>query len=426
MRYFLVLFAVFFSSPLCAQQTDDFEQHFESDTLSFQDSKLRLEKAIEIEPANARLWFRLGALYQSVSQYQKAEAPLEKAVGLEPENTRFLFVLGKNYYRLGKIKPAENTLLRLRQTDSTQVEGNLFLAKIYTKTDRYSDAYQVFASLVRNDSTSSFYFDQMAFCSYKTANYDRAIELYRQSLTLNPENVFTIKQLGSLYLGTKQYDSCIVLMTRAIEQTDSLFASFYSKRAMAHYRKSHYFRAEPNFEKAIALGDSSHENRKLFSFCLYETEKYKQAQEVLEKIVPKEIADYRPFLYLGVIYRKNGELSKSIEFLEKAHEMIVPGKYLLHTIYEQTAESYLQSKKYAKSIEYLQKDHELMNLPVTLYKIAAIYDAQMGSPNKALPYYERFLHDVEPYRARYAKEQREFSRKRVLKIKGEQHFEKAE
>ena len=58
------------------------------------EGKLQMEKAVELNPTNARYWYDLGGFAYNAQDYVKAKEAWNKAYQLDPKDTNIIKVQG--------------------------------------------------------------------------------------------------------------------------------------------------------------------------------------------------------------------------------------------------------------------------------------------------------------------------------------------
>jgi cytochrome c-type biogenesis protein CcmH/NrfG len=85
-----------------------------------------LEKAIELDPANAEAFYYLGKLYASKKEYAKAIQSYNKAIDLAPSSPDAFFNLGFIYYARKDYPKAEAMFLKVTELQSAYLDEAYF------------------------------------------------------------------------------------------------------------------------------------------------------------------------------------------------------------------------------------------------------------------------------------------------------------
>jgi tetratricopeptide (TPR) repeat protein len=108
----------------------------------FEDAEADLLRALELEPANAETYRRLGYIYQIDNQFDKALRALRQAVELEPNYYRNQWSLGKFYLDQGRYKQAVQYLSETVKMMPSLAKARYELAVAYTDTGEFDKALQ--------------------------------------------------------------------------------------------------------------------------------------------------------------------------------------------------------------------------------------------------------------------------------------------
>jgi tetratricopeptide (TPR) repeat protein len=85
-----------------------------------------LEKAIELDPANAEAFYYLGKLYASKKEYAKAIQSYNKAIDLAPSSPDAFFNLGFIYYARKDYPKAEAMFLKVTELQPAYLDEAYF------------------------------------------------------------------------------------------------------------------------------------------------------------------------------------------------------------------------------------------------------------------------------------------------------------
>ncbi len=85
-----------------------------------------LQKAIELDPANAEAFYNLGKLYTSKKEYAKAIQSYDKAIDLDPSSPDAFFNLGFLYYGRKDYPKAEALFLKVTELQPTYLDEAYF------------------------------------------------------------------------------------------------------------------------------------------------------------------------------------------------------------------------------------------------------------------------------------------------------------
>jgi tetratricopeptide (TPR) repeat protein len=97
----------------------------------YQEARLDLNKAIELEPQNPKLYHLRGKVYYSLVRYEKAIKDYSRAIELEPQNPQFLTDRGRTYHLLQRHEDAIQDYSQLINLNPNAAEPYLYRAIVY-------------------------------------------------------------------------------------------------------------------------------------------------------------------------------------------------------------------------------------------------------------------------------------------------------
>jgi tetratricopeptide (TPR) repeat protein len=91
-----------------------------------------MEKVVDLNPENARIYYNLGLIYQQTGDMKKAEEALQNALNIFPENYDFLYGLGYFYLQTENYDYAGQLAARLIELYPEQ-EAGYYLQSVILK-----------------------------------------------------------------------------------------------------------------------------------------------------------------------------------------------------------------------------------------------------------------------------------------------------
>ena len=191
------------------------------------EAQSKMEKALELNPAN--IWAHLGLkdimLYNN--NYEGAIKQLLEGLKHNPDNSRLSFELGECYL----LAHAEHHLMN---------------------EDCLSKASDSYTKLLQQDpGYAPAYFRLGHICEQK-ASYDQAIEYYKQGLTINPINQFAHFRLGKIHLLMGMTELAISRFKEVIELSKNRVHEIYQEGY--RFNKLRFFKEASALEAWIEMG----------------------------------------------------------------------------------------------------------------------------------------------------------------------------
>lgn len=147
-------------------------------------------KAIELDPSNARAYYNQGVAYSDKEDYDRAIANFNKAIELNPNNADAYHLRGLTY---------------VRQKDHNNAIADLNMAiKLNPNNADFNEGI-------------SFVYRSRALAYLRREDYDKAIADYDRLIELDPSNADAYMGRGLAYQGEKDYDRAIDSFNKVIE-----------------------------------------------------------------------------------------------------------------------------------------------------------------------------------------------------------------
>jgi len=217
-----------------------------------------LEKAQEMDPANAEVYFVKGTRFLRDEDHQKAKESFSEAIELDPQYSKAYNKRGFVKYRLGDFSGAISDFSQAIKIEPNNVEYLFNLAYMYDVSGKSQDAIDIYTSILENenieDSQEESHF-QRGLCHMDLDNYKEAISDFTESLILNPDSVRYFESRGEAFENLSLYDSAILDYSRAIELSPTK-ANNYFNRGNIYAKLNQYGLSMTNYYKGLKLSSS--------------------------------------------------------------------------------------------------------------------------------------------------------------------------
>jgi tetratricopeptide (TPR) repeat protein len=244
-----------------------------------------LDRAVALDPANARAFIERSNVYRGIGRYDKAIADGNEAVRLDPNNPKAFDVRGNGFNLNGQNDRAiedYNEAIRLKpdyaQAYSDRGAAYYFKKDYQTSLKDYADtlrldpknaqAYSnrgaIYRKLGQNDraiaddseaikldSSVPEYFDNRGLSEADNADYDRAIADYDEAIKLRPQANFMTNR-GDAYNFKHDYDRAIADYDRAVALNPGFYLAYYN-RGVAYDKKGDYDHAIADYQQALSI-----------------------------------------------------------------------------------------------------------------------------------------------------------------------------
>jgi tetratricopeptide (TPR) repeat protein len=206
-----------------------------------------LEKALTIDPTDARVWLRLGHCLTKGEQYTAAIDALEHATGIDPSLSSAYSRLSQAFESVGRLAEAEQAMRRAVEIHSTSARFVL-LGDIQASLGRDQAAEESFREALRLDPTN----DEAMFNLAVLIRFGRDAEaeaLLRQAIGVDPLYAEAYRELGFELARQRKFDLAEeeLLTAVALDPDDEWVSVYLGTTLRAQNRwaeaKVHYNRA---------------------------------------------------------------------------------------------------------------------------------------------------------------------------------------
>jgi uncharacterized protein HemY len=197
-------------------------------------------------------------------------------------------ILGYSYLRLQSYEEAIDALEEALKQDPEKPETMFYLGLAYASDDRLEDAIEILELAKKNGYEPVIHVDQkLAELYFQVEDYDKASEEYEEVISLNATNIDYFVRPVWIYIDKiNQPEKATQLAEKALlHHPDNAMA--YNLLGWANVANNDFINAKKNLEKSLELQDSLD----------------------------------APYLNLGWMYEKQGNLQKAKDLYKKAFEV---------------------------------------------------------------------------------------------------------
>lgn len=231
----------------------------------------------------------LAQVYIQSAQFDKAAEQYRSILAIDSLHTNSLFALAQLYQRTNPEKSLRllNKIVRYK---GPSWDVLLQIAQLNTALHRFADAAEAFENLEKLDPGNIAVKQNLADLYMRTKQFDKAKKTINDVLEKNPGNPLLRATLADIYLQQNDWPNAKKELD-AVLQSDSLDPDLRFRIGLAYYNQS--------IKDSLLVGNA--------------IEVFKE----YEKAYPD---DWRPYLYLGVLYRSEKNDSLAENYLAKATE----------------------------------------------------------------------------------------------------------
>jgi tetratricopeptide (TPR) repeat protein len=247
------------------------------------------EKVIQNDPQNVNALFNLSTIYMQKGDQQKVLETYSKIISIDPEYEDAYFNRGLIY--LTKAQSQVSILVAYRDS----VEGNRKDNELSSRNELAKQEYERLFTRAKSDfqraseidpADREAYFHSGLLYINKAQTYNLTLSAYRDSLQKRPKDK---NLLGRSNISREE-------------------------------QKQHFNQAEIFFQKALEVVPNDLETLKYLGFSLLSQDRWKDAADVLERLVGLVPRDKEAWGYLSIAYARLGKKDKADEALEKSRQ----------------------------------------------------------------------------------------------------------
>lgn len=194
--------------------------------------------------------------YNGDEQYEEALDACVRAVSQDPDDADAHAYLSETYSNLAKWDQAYDEAARALELNNRSVEAQRAMAYALEVRGDYEGAAEGYQRAIELHPRLSHLYAFLARNYRVLGEYDLAIEQLQKAIDIDPQNPEAYDQLGWTYYQMADSSRAVVEIKRALE-VDPDFAPAYGHLGVIDYVRQRYEDAVPNFEKAIAAGNTS-------------------------------------------------------------------------------------------------------------------------------------------------------------------------
>ncbi|MCK4546295.1 MAG: tetratricopeptide repeat protein [Candidatus Eisenbacteria sp.] len=152
----------------------------------FEKALAEYRRALEFEPASARLWSNLGMAYLRMEAYEEAVEPLNRALELKPDFEAALSNLAVAYTYLEKLEDAARVMERAIDLEPGRAEFHDNLGVIYTRLGKKDKALECLRTAAALEPKFPEPYNNLGAIAMETGALQEARENFRRAMALSP------------------------------------------------------------------------------------------------------------------------------------------------------------------------------------------------------------------------------------------------
>ena len=339
-----------------------------------------ISQVANLQPADSADFskmFLIGQAYEGLLKYRDAYNCYKQCYVLDSTRTDMLNTLARISGYIGRAKEAEKYYKQVVGFDSTNFYANYQLARLYVQQQKFAEGMKYYDFLLERDTTNSALIRAKGDCYVLMDSLSEAVALYGPAFYRNVEDASlalvysnTLLKLGSM----PDAEEALLVCDLALYFNPEDLA-LRQKKAMIHFLLGQFNVSDSIYTVLLEERDSSYLTLKYGGCSRYNSRKWFDAIEPLEKAFEKDTTAADVCLLLGMSLAKTYDPKLALIYFDKAEKILTPDEYWSKKLIEFRAETYIKTGNCQKgSLLYYQlwnKEKEKLSL---LQNILSCYD----------------------------------------------------
>ena len=284
------------------------------------DALTDFNRAIELDPEDARAIARRGLTYRAMERYDDALTDFNRAIELDPEDARAIARRGLTYRAMERYDDALTDFTRAIELDPEDTQVIASRAETYRLTRRYEDALTDFTRAIELDPEDTQVIASRAETYRLTRRYEDALTDFTRAIELDPEDAWVIASRAETYRLTRRYEDALTDFTRAIE-LDPEDAWAIGRRAYAYRDMGRYEDALTDFTRGIELDPEDAWALASRAYAYRHMGRYEDALTDLDHAIELNPEDIVIIASRGLTYQDMGRYYDALTDLDHAIEL---------------------------------------------------------------------------------------------------------
>ncbi|MFF4524735.1 tetratricopeptide repeat protein [Streptomyces bluensis] len=212
-----------------------------------------LDRAVTIDPGNARAWGYRGDAHCSLGHLDQAVSDLTTALELDPTYAWSLGQRGEAHRQAGRHDEAVADLTAALDLDPSLVWALAFRGEAHRAAGRFDEAVNDFtAALDREIAFAAEVLSYRAEAHQQAGRYDESVADFTASLELDPTYAWALAQRGRSHRAAGRYEDAVADFTAALQLNPAL-AWALAERGAAHQQAGRHDEAIADLSAAAEL-----------------------------------------------------------------------------------------------------------------------------------------------------------------------------
>lgn len=348
-----VLFAVvnFLNRPDSLKAEQIFEKGLKHTKNRNQQAAIsKFDKAIKLNPSEAKYFYYLGNAYYKLQNHQSAIVNYKKAINLNPSYINAYFNRGMAYSEQENYPEAIDDFTQVLRFKNQDIEAYYKRGLVYYKSQDYPKAIQDYTQVIELKPNDVDAYHSRGVARAANNNLQGAVADYTQMIKIQPNKIDGYYRRGRARFFLGDYQGSLDDYNQVIK-IDPDNEDAYARRCSTYLNLAEHEKAVSDCTKAIKINPNNevaYNNRCIAYLNLQE---YKKSISDCTQRIELEPQNPEGYTNRGLAYAENKQLEKAIEDYTQAIRLS-PNKA---EAYANRANVYSEQKNYQQAIsDYVQ------------------------------------------------------------------------
>ena len=328
------------------------------------------------------IYYAISKDYTRLRKFAQATEAGSKAISLSPNEKQYRENLAEVYINAGEIENAITVYNEVINIDSSNITAWYRLARLHQFKEPLK-ALEIYNGIYRRFGPTWEVLMQMSQLYTMLNKTDDAINSVKSLLEIDPGNNDVKKFLAELYLKSNKTDSALVIYNDIVEVLPS---DVESRASLAHLylQKQDYENAAHQFDlvmkgEILPIESQLRFGQIFIGFIQKDSAVTPYALKLFERIHKQYPDDWRPYLFLGILYSMAKSDSAASSNLQKVIELDRTNKdgwiYL--------ASLYFDKQNFSKVVDILEEAKQYVSDELRLHLLLGISYQRLHELKKA-------------------------------------------
>jgi tetratricopeptide (TPR) repeat protein len=289
------------------------------------------------------------------------------------------------------------------------------LGKLYLKMKRFDQGRKLFTSLVRDDENNPAYLYYQGESFRELDQIASSLVAYKKAVAADSTHLKSLFQLGKYFVITRETSQALHYLDKGLEFY-AADVSLINLKGLALFTNNEYEKAQPLFERLIALGEKKEFVYTKLAYCYFKTWEFEKAKSTYHQLIKIDKFNQDAYFNLGQVFFKDKQIDSAKYYVKKS---IAVQEVTFEKEYANLAYMYRVEDDIKPALKYYQLAFkEDPTAYRNYYQICALVDQSSQDPAHKLAYYENFIKKFgsdKPYIS-------EMVLKRISELKEALHF----